>query len=170
MGRHWYTAVSYADAVERIVAASATFGLGADVIAGFPGETERDHEATLSLVERLPFTYLHVFPFSLRPGTPAERLRDRVPDQVIHRRAAELRQLANRKADAYRTSRVGGIADIVAIGPAERSPAREGLTGDYLSVRLADPTIPRGARFDAELVLDHRELVAVANGSLRVAG
>jgi threonylcarbamoyladenosine tRNA methylthiotransferase MtaB len=161
MGRHWYSAERYADAVERIVASAGPFGLGADVIAGFPGETERDHEATLALVERLPFTYLHVFPFSLRPGTPAERLRDHVPDNVVHRRAAELRVLAMEKARAYRDRRVGGSADVVAIGPAEGSLAREGLTGDYLSVRLADPTIPRGARFVAELVEDQGQLVAM---------
>ena len=163
MGRHWYSADSYATAVERITGAAGAFGLGADVIAGFPGETERDHEATLALVERLPFSYLHVFPFSLRPGTPAERLRDRVPDHAVHRRAAELRAVALRKAEAYARRRNGGHADVVAIGPAESGHAREGLTGDYLSVRLADPTHPRGARFDATLVIDQGHLVARAS-------
>jgi threonylcarbamoyladenosine tRNA methylthiotransferase MtaB len=170
MGRHWYSAERYASAVERIVASGGPFGLGADVIAGFPGETERDHEATLALVDRLPFTYLHVFPFSLRPGTAAVRLRDHVPESVVHLRAAELRALAAQKARAYVERRIGGCADVVAIGPAEGAPAREGLTGDYLSVRLADPTIPRGARYDAELVQDHGQLVAVAKEPLRVAG
>ena len=162
MGRHWYSTDSYASAVERILGATRVFGLGADVIAGFPGETERDHEATLALVDRLPFNYLHVFPFSLRPGTPAERLRDRVADNVVHRRAADLRALATRKAAAYSAQRNGGEADVVAIGPAEGGQAREGLTGDYLSVRLADPTRPRGARFDATLVWEGGQLSARA--------
>jgi threonylcarbamoyladenosine tRNA methylthiotransferase MtaB len=163
MGRHWYSADSYTAAVERIVGAAGPFGLGADVIAGFPGETERDHDATLALIDRLPFSYLHVFPFSLRPGTPAERLRDRVPDHVVRRRAADLRALASRKAAAHIVQRNGGRADVVAIGPAEGGRAREGLTGDYLSVRLADPTHPRGARFDATLALDQGQLTARAH-------
>ncbi|MEP7347150.1 MAG: radical SAM protein, partial [Gemmatimonadaceae bacterium] len=66
MGRHWYTAEQYARSVERLVAAHRTFGLGADVIAGFPGESEAEHAQTLAMIEALPFTYLHVFPFSLR--------------------------------------------------------------------------------------------------------
>jgi threonylcarbamoyladenosine tRNA methylthiotransferase MtaB len=162
MGRHWYSAERYAAAVERIVAASGPFGLGADVIAGFPGETERDHEATVALIERLPFSYLHVFPFSLRPGTPAERLRAAVPEAIVRLRASELREIAARKAGAYAACRVGGSADVIAIGPAAGTSIREGLTGDYLSVRLADQTLPRGARFDARLVQDGGHLVAVA--------
>src|SRR5690349_18640324 len=70
MGRHWYTAASYARSVERLAATRTVFGLGADIIVGFPGETRDDHRQTVDLVEQLPFTYLHVFPFSLRPGTP----------------------------------------------------------------------------------------------------
>jgi threonylcarbamoyladenosine tRNA methylthiotransferase MtaB len=73
MGRHWYTGASYAQAIERIARSSEPFALGADVIAGFPGETEADHDRTVQLIESLPFTYLHVFPYSVRPGTAAER-------------------------------------------------------------------------------------------------
>ena len=68
MGRHWYTRASYAHAVEDIVKDHPVFGLGADVIAGFPGETEDDHRETLDFVGSLPFTYLHVFPYSRASG------------------------------------------------------------------------------------------------------
>src|SRR5205085_8016904 len=64
MGRHWYTAESYATAIERIAAKTSIFGLGADIIVGFPGETDADYAATEQLIERLPFTYLHVFVYS----------------------------------------------------------------------------------------------------------
>src|SRR5205814_1248244 len=64
MGRHWYSAESYAARIARIAAARTVFGFGADVISGFPGETEDDHRATAALVERLPFTSLHVFRYS----------------------------------------------------------------------------------------------------------
>lgn len=157
MGRHWYTASSYAAAVERVVGGRAVFGLGADLIAGFPGETERDHEATLALVERLPFTSLHVFPFSLRPGTPAERLPGRVGEPTVARRAAELRAAGARKAAAYRAARAGGEADVIVISS---GGAPEGLTEDYLTVILADSTLPRRSRVRARLALDGERLVA----------
>ncbi|HMA23606.1 MAG: MiaB/RimO family radical SAM methylthiotransferase [Gemmatimonas sp.] len=158
MGRHWYSASSYASAIERLAARMPVLGLGADVIAGFPGETEQDHLATVELIEQLPFTYLHVFPYSRRPGTAADRLRDHLAPPLVSARAAELRALAARKAAAYRVSRSGGTADVIAIGGRAE---RDAMTGDYLSVMLADPTIPRGARFTARLALEQDRLLAV---------
>jgi threonylcarbamoyladenosine tRNA methylthiotransferase MtaB len=143
MGRHWYTSASYEASIRSIVADRPIFGLGADVITGFPGETDEDHAATMALVERLPFTGLHVFPYSPRPGTAAERLG---PPVRAHERAAELRALAARKAAAYRASRIGTQADVVVMG------GRSGMTEDYLTVDLADPTIPRGTRYVGTLV------------------
>jgi threonylcarbamoyladenosine tRNA methylthiotransferase MtaB len=129
------------------------FGLGADVIAGFPGETEEDHRATLSLVDALPFTGLHVFPYSVRPGTAAARLGGRVPGDVVARRAAELREAGTRRRVSYEAARAGGEADVVVVGDGAR---REGLTEDYISVELGGPAgtpaFPRGARFRARLV------------------
>ncbi|MEP7380081.1 MAG: MiaB/RimO family radical SAM methylthiotransferase [Gemmatimonadota bacterium] len=91
MGRHWYTARDYALAVERIARDLPVFGLGADVIAGFPGESDTDHRATIDMIEALPFTYLHVFPFSRRPGTAAERLPGHLHGAVVQTRARTAR-------------------------------------------------------------------------------
>jgi len=157
MGRHWYKAASYVAAVERIAAIPPVFALGADVIAGFPGETEEDHQRTVTLVESLPFTYLHVFPYSLRPGTAAERLDGHVPASTIERRAAELRAIADRRAAAHRARRLGGECDLVVIGTPAR---REGLTEDYLTVEV-DPSIPRGTRCRARLDGDASRLLGV---------
>src|SRR5207248_649760 len=93
MGRHWYTAESYRARIEWLAERLPVFGLGADIIAGFPGETEADHRATVALVEALPFTYLHVFPFSVRPDAPAARLREQLPPGIVRERARELREL-----------------------------------------------------------------------------
>jgi threonylcarbamoyladenosine tRNA methylthiotransferase MtaB len=144
MGRHWYTALAYAGAAERIAARAPVFALGADVMTGFPGETDADHAATVALVQSLPFTYLHVFPYSQRPGTAAVRLDGEVPASVSRGRAAELRALADEKGSAYRGRRDGGTADVVVVGDGNR---REGLTEDYLSVALADEAVPRRSRF-----------------------
>ena len=157
MGRHWYRAADYALAIERLVRDTPVFGLGADVIAGFPGETAADHRATVQLVERLPFTSLHVFPWSPRPGTAAERLPGRVAAGLVSARAAELRELSVRKAAAYRAARVGGTADVVVVSGA---PRREGLTGDYLTVGVAEDTLPRGSRFVATLGAGDPHLMA----------
>jgi threonylcarbamoyladenosine tRNA methylthiotransferase MtaB len=108
MGRHWYTTSSYAQAVEDIVNDHAVFGLGADIIAGFPGETDDDHRETLALVRSLPFTYLHVFPYSARPGTAATRLPGQVNGTVVRSRAAELRQAGDVLTAAHRERRAGG--------------------------------------------------------------
>ncbi len=156
MGRHWYTAASYTGAVRRIVEHRPVFALGADVIAGFPGETVDDHRATCALIDELPFTYLHVFPFSLRPGTAAERLPGHVAAPAIRDRAAELRELANTKRSAYIASRVGGLGDVVVV----RGDVREGLTEDYLEVRLGGSPLPRGHRVAARLSVADGHLVA----------
>ncbi|HUQ20236.1 MAG TPA: hypothetical protein VM099_11540, partial [Gemmatimonadaceae bacterium] len=154
MGRRWYTAETYVERIERIVADEKVFGLGADVIVGFPGETDDDHLATMNLVERLPFTSLHVFRYSERPGTSAMRLSDRVGSAAIDSRSADLRELVANKERAYRASRIGGAADVVAI------TSREGLTEDYLSVDITDANVGRRERFDARLSTRGDALVA----------
>ena len=161
MGRHWYSASRYARAVEATVAMAPYFACGADVIAGFPGETESEHRATLDLVRALPITYLHVFQYSERPGTAAARLADAVPPHEAARRAAELREAGERANAAYRTSRIGGQADVVVIPSRGR---REGLTEDYLAVGVADQTVPRGARLEGTLVADEGGALIVRPG------
>lgn len=161
MGRHWYTAEAYAAMAERLAITCSPFGLGADIIVGFPGETDADHAATVALVERLPFTYLHVFPFSLRPGTAAERLGGRVDPRVASDRARQLREMAARKAADYRASRAGGLADVVVVRGGPTASEREGVTEDYLTVLPGAPTLPRGSRYCAHLVAADAGLTAI---------
>jgi threonylcarbamoyladenosine tRNA methylthiotransferase MtaB len=157
MGRHWYTSATYADALGSLARRMPVLGLGADVITGFPGETDDDHARTRALNEAMPFTYLHVFPFSLRPGTAAERLSGRVDANVANARALELRSIAESKGRAHASARVGGAADVIVIGDGGR---KHGLTGDFLQVELADASQPRGERFTARLARGARGLVA----------
>ncbi|MDP9176614.1 MAG: MiaB/RimO family radical SAM methylthiotransferase [Gemmatimonadota bacterium] len=160
MGRHWYTARTYEARIERIVGARDVFGLGADVICGFPGETEEDHLQTRALIERLPFTSLHVFRYSARPGAAASRLRGQVGSADVDRRRSELREISRRKSGSYSALRAGGIADIVAIS------AQEGLTEDHLSVDIASTGIRRRDRFPAKLFLRNARLSAATADSL----
>jgi threonylcarbamoyladenosine tRNA methylthiotransferase MtaB len=134
MGRHWYTAESYGARIEWLAARLPVLGLGADIIAGFPGETDADHRATLALVEALPFTYLHVFPFSVRPDAPAAKLKEQLAPGIVRDRARELRELGEAKGRAYRAARGGQRADGVVSGHGEGKV--EVLTEDYLSIYL----------------------------------
>ena len=154
MGRHWYNSATYRCAIERIIDGQPVFGLGADVIAGFPGETDEDHRATVRLVESLPFTSLHVFPYSARPGTAAPKLGGAVRPEIISARARELRAIAAAKSDRYQRERIGGGADVVVIRQATPESVGQGLTADYLTVALRDVTLERGARYDARLSLE----------------
>ena len=134
MGRHWYTAESYRARIDWLAERLPVFGLGADVIVGFPGETDEDHHATFRLLDALPFTYLHVFPFSVRPDAAAARLSDQLTPALVNARARELRELGEAKARGYRGRRRGQRADGVVAG---RAGGRvDVLTEDYLSVYL----------------------------------
>ena len=134
MGRHWYTAESYRARLDWLAERLPVFGLGADIIAGFPGESDAEHRQTIALVDALPFTYLHVFPYSERPDAAAGRLGERVPPGVIRERARELRERGEAKARAHRVRRQGQRADGVVCG--RREGKVEVLTEDYLSVYL----------------------------------
>ena len=134
MGRHWYTAESYRARLDWLAERLPVFGLGADIIAGFPGESDAEHRQTIALVDALPFTYLHVFPYSERPGAAAGRLGERVPPGIIRERARELRERGEAKARAHRVRRQGQRADAVVCG--RREGKVEVLTEDYLSVYL----------------------------------
>jgi len=162
MGRRWYTATTYARRVEEAAARIRPLGLGADIIVGFPGETDADHRATVSLVRSLPFNYLHVFPFSPRAGTAAQSLSSRPAPEAVRERGAELRSLAEEREEAYRLARVGGRADLV-LG-AGRGAYREAVTEDYLSARVPaeEPWVAGRRRVVGRLALRQGALVAEA--------
>jgi threonylcarbamoyladenosine tRNA methylthiotransferase MtaB len=136
----WYRAEHYARRVEWIAERLPDAAIGADVIAGFPGETEEDHRLTLEFTERLPFTYLHPFSFSKRPGTEAARLGEDLPAVVIQRRSRELRALGAQKSAAFRAAQAGKMLRVLTLhrsGSEEGAKWTEALSGNYLRVRVA---------------------------------
>ncbi len=144
--RRWHTRDMYRTRALEIAARVRPIGLGADVIAGFPGETVQDHEDTRLLIEELPFTYLHVFPYSPREGTAAASLPDPVPSSMARERAGELRSLAEAKGAAYARSRGGDPVQVVLEGT--RGSA---LTGDYLRVGVEGSSGSPGQLHDGVL-------------------
>ncbi|MFH1864335.1 MAG: tRNA (N(6)-L-threonylcarbamoyladenosine(37)-C(2))-methylthiotransferase MtaB [Candidatus Eisenbacteria bacterium] len=125
MGRG-YTRAEYAGVVRRVTDADPLCGLGTDVMVGFPGETEEDFADTVSLIESLPFTYLHVFAFSPRSGTPAAEMDGRVPSAESKRRSLHLRELSSRLSLGFRRGLVGRSLEILV---EERDGADGPLTG-----------------------------------------
>ena len=133
----WYRAEHYARRVELIRERLPNAGIGADVIAGFPGETDAEHAETVGFIERMPFSYLHVFSFSQRPGTRAAALPNQVPAPVAKNRARELRALGVEKAKEFRRSQAGRVLRVLTLRSepdrAERTPA---LSSNYLQMRV----------------------------------
>ncbi|MGB8457485.1 MAG: MiaB/RimO family radical SAM methylthiotransferase [Candidatus Acidiferrum sp.] len=139
----WYRSEHYARRVELIHDRLPHAAIGADVIAGFPGETESDHAATLAFIDRLPFTYLHVFSYSSRPGTKAATSPDQVPSQIIKRRARELRSLSESKSAAFRRSQIGRTLRVLTLHRDEHSISEHtgieytpALSSNYLRVQV----------------------------------
>jgi threonylcarbamoyladenosine tRNA methylthiotransferase MtaB len=106
--------------------------LAADLIAGFPGESEQDFRATFELAESLGFAKLHVFPFSPRPGTAAVRLGGRVPERVRDERVRALTDLSDRLARAYRCAWVGREVEVVLERRRSGGASWRGFSGNYL--------------------------------------
>ncbi|MFZ0687213.1 MAG: tRNA (N(6)-L-threonylcarbamoyladenosine(37)-C(2))-methylthiotransferase MtaB [Terriglobales bacterium] len=129
--RPWH----YREKILKIRAAMPTAAIGADVMVGFPGETEAEFDETRRMVEELPLTYLHVFTYSARPGTPAALLPQQVPVTVARERNRVLREIATTKKTAFMRSLVGSTVEAITLqtGGAEST---EALTENYLKVKL----------------------------------
>jgi threonylcarbamoyladenosine tRNA methylthiotransferase MtaB len=134
----WYRAEHYARRVELVREHLPNAAIGADIIAGFPGETDADHQSTVAFIERLPFTYLHAFSFSKRPGTRAAALQHEVPAAVIKQRARELRVLGEAKSAVFRRSQIGRTLRVLTLHPVEApaSQASPALSSNYLRARV----------------------------------
>jgi threonylcarbamoyladenosine tRNA methylthiotransferase MtaB len=136
--RPWHY-VEKVEALRRAVGPELT--LGADVMVGFPGETEAEFEETMALVRDLPFGYLHLFPFSPRPGTPGWALHDErpVPVEAVAERMAALRTLAAEKSQAHRRRFVGRELEAITMhtpGELEAQGRTAALTENFLPVEL----------------------------------
>lgn len=140
----WYRAEHYSRRVELIRERLPHAAIGADVITGFPGETEEDHAATLRFIDERPFTYLHVFSYSSRPGTKAASLPGHVLGHIIKRRARELRALGEAKSEAFRGSQIGRYLRVLTLRrDAKDDPMQTpALSGNYLCVMVPEALPP----------------------------
>jgi threonylcarbamoyladenosine tRNA methylthiotransferase MtaB len=133
--RPWH----YRDKIENIHARMPDAAIGADVMVGFPGETDCEFEATRQMIQDLPFTYLHVFTYSARPATPAAQMDHQVPIHIARERNRILRELASEKKLKFMRTFVGKSLEAITLNVVERDAAgefTEALTDNYLKLRL----------------------------------
>jgi threonylcarbamoyladenosine tRNA methylthiotransferase MtaB len=135
--RPWH----YREKILKIRAAMPAAAIGADVMVGFPGETEAEFDETRRMVEELPFTYLHVFTYSMRPGTPAAERGGQVPVAIARERNRVLREIAAEKQAAFRRSLVGTVVEAITLQSGNES-STEALTDNYLKIRVRGKLAP----------------------------
>lgn len=159
--RRPYSTKDYARLVEKMRATVPDAAIGADVMAGFPTETEADHRSTLELLENLPVTYLHVFPYSERPGTASARLRPLVSAPVSQARSLELRELAARKNFQFRSSFLNRNLSVITLDKAGEERGIEAISSNYLKVE-----IPNDSNLRCNQLMDVN-IVAVTKSGLQ---
>jgi threonylcarbamoyladenosine tRNA methylthiotransferase MtaB len=122
--------------------------IGADIIVGFPGESQKEFRKTLEFLESIPWSYLHVFPFSPRPGTEAYTMERKVDQGEIKRRASLLRAMSRERRSQWMESFVGREVEVLLEGPSKRIHGwMQGKTSNYLKV-----LIPQGKRREGDMV------------------
>ncbi len=129
-----YSAEQYAQRVQAMRQTFPDAAIGADVIVGFPGETEAHFQETFGLVADLPLTYLHVFAYSDRPGTRASRMASKVPPEVIEDRSFRLRALGAQKRQAFEERFQGNQLHALLLGQRSPDGRLAALTGNYIEV------------------------------------
>jgi len=117
-------------------------GIGTDVLAGFPGETESDFLETCDLVQSLPLAYLHVFPFSPREGTEAFSMSDRVPAETVKKRQGVLTAISRKKSLSFRRRFLGRTLPAITLSREEDQGSSTVLTGNYIHVKVPTHSVP----------------------------
>jgi threonylcarbamoyladenosine tRNA methylthiotransferase MtaB len=150
MNRH-YDTTFFRALIEDLTARIPDLAIGLDLIAGFPGESEAEFAHTIKLIEALPVTHLHVFPYSKRPGTPASLMAGQVAPEVIKERAAQLRALGIAKLEAFTRSFIGRELEVVVEGGGKGGVLR-GISRNYLPIRFAGAAALVGQAVTVEIV------------------
>ncbi len=164
-----YSAARVRQAVRDIRGVRDDPFLACDIIAGFPGETDEEFERTFGLLEELDFAWIHAFPFSPRPGTPAWDMRPRIPERVAGGRTARLIALAHRGKARYIERWTGRTVRMVIEGAAEEEPVH-GTTENYLKAALMEPARTTELPRTLSIYQPGREIEVRIQGSSAILG
>ena len=137
--RRRYSVEIFTRAIQKVHTALPMAAIGCDVLAGFPGEDAEAAANTRRLLARLPITYLHVFPFSKRPGTPAATFPDQVPPAEKEERVRLLRELGKRKRQEFHERQAGRVLQVLVERRDQESGMMRGFSENYVPVRFMGP-------------------------------
>ncbi len=157
MSRRYWPA-QYAERILAIRERIPNAGIGADVMVGFPGETDQDHATSAAFIESLPFTYLHIFPYSARPHTPAAASPQQVNGRVARERAQEIRSLLTRKRQTFLQAQVGRKLSAITLDESETGD-RVALSSNYLKIVLPGSSLPPNTLLDIQVGRVHEGLL-----------
>ncbi len=161
--RPWH----YKEKILSIRQSMPTAAIGADVMVAFPGETDADFEETRKMIEELPITYLHVFTYSPRPGTPAAEMSGKVPPQAAQQRSHTLRNLGRQKNQLFMQSFIGRNLQAITLRNGDQEcGSTEAVTDNFLRVKLSSKQEPnqwmnvRVEGFEQETLIGSEEILA----------
>lgn len=155
--RRKYSIKDYRKVIDKICKIFPNIGLGTDIICGYPGESDEQFERTFSLLEELPLTHFHIFPFSKRQNTLASREKEQLPDSIKKQRVKRITALGNKKLEFFKRSQIGLAADVL-FEQKKEDNFYTGYTENYLKVYLDSKRDMRGSIQNVQIgeFRDHR--------------
>lgn len=135
MGRK-YTTAEFRTIIDKCYDVMPEMCIGIDIMAGFPGEDEESFERTIAFMNDLDFAYLHVFPYSIRPGTPAAKFNNQLPKDIKDKRVAILRQLSDTRKKTFCTRYLDTIRPVLIEGKRDKKGRLKGFTDNYIPVLI----------------------------------
>jgi threonylcarbamoyladenosine tRNA methylthiotransferase MtaB len=134
-----YSTRQFADIIALCHQRLPEAAIGIDILAGFPGETDEHFTVAKNFIQALPVSYLHVFPYSIRPGTVAAGFKHHVSKKIKDERVAELRSISDSKKMAFYQKQLGQIRPVLVEGRRDSDSMLKGFTDNYIDVRFTGP-------------------------------
>lgn len=160
MGRP-YTRDQFFQTIVNIRHALPHAAIGVDVLVGFPGENEKSFIQTFSLIESLDITYLHVFPFSPRKGTPAADFKERVPERIVKERSSVLRKLGTQKKASFYRSNINRTVEVLIENYDVKTGHAKGMSENYLPVMLPNSQVAENSVVKARIQAVEADMTVV---------
>jgi threonylcarbamoyladenosine tRNA methylthiotransferase MtaB len=147
-----YTSTFYEQLINRIITAYPDISIGTDIIAGHPGETGKDFNDTVNFLQKLPLSYIHVFPYSKRPGTASALMNDHVDDENRKVRVKKLIEISKEKKNAYMARHSGCILNVIVESKTSTSGFYKAISDNYLRVLVRSDCLKPGQMISVHVI------------------
>ena len=156
-----YTTEFYKQLINNIITNYPGVSIGTDVIAGFPGEGERDFDDTVKFIKQLPIAYIHVFPYSKRPDTRASLLNDQISEENKKIRVKKLLEIGKNMINHFNSLRLGNILDVIIEDKTKSIGFYNAISDNYIRVLVQSNSLKAGQRLNVKVIsLTDRVLIA----------